>query len=65
MGKGILKREVKRRVKRADGQQPFQPSPYLKQPRSMKDRQQMWVLSGLRHLKAPIVVGLISKILAG
>ena len=59
--KAILKKETDRRVNQMDSRQPFQPSPRVMQPRSQKDRQQMWVLSGLRHLKAPVVVGLNSN----
>lgn len=58
--KPCLKREADRRIKQMDRRQPFQPTPRVIQPRSLKDRQQMWVLSGLRHLKAPVVVCLNS-----
>jgi len=52
----MLKNEVDRRVKKIDKALPFQPSPRVLQPRSMKDRQQLWVLSGLKHLGAPLVL---------
>ena len=50
----MLKKEVQRRVKGLDSKMPFQESPTLKQPRSMKDRQQAWVLAGLKHIRAPL-----------
>ena len=52
----MLKKEVDHRVKKIDKALPFQPSPRVLQPRSMKDRQQLWVLSGLKHLGAPVVL---------
>lgn len=53
--KKILKRDVNRRIAAEDKKMPFQPSPTIAQPRSMKDRQQMWILSGLTHIRAPLV----------
>lgn len=55
MAKRVLVAEAKRRVKKVLEKTPFKPSPTIKQPRSMKDRQQLWVLSGLKHLRAPVV----------
>lgn len=55
MAKRAQVAEAKRRVKKVLEKTPFKPSPTIKQPRSMKDRQQMWVLSGLKHLRAPVV----------
>jgi len=55
MAKRVLVAEAKRRVKKVLERTPFKPSPTIKQPRSMKDRQQLWVLSGLKHLRAPVV----------
>ena len=56
MVRKLQQKDVKKRVKKSTKRMPFQPSPRTIQPRSMKDRQQMWCLAGLRHLRAPIVV---------
>ena len=56
MVKKLQKKDVNKRVEKCTKRMPFQPSPRTIQPRSMKDRQQMWCLAGLRYLKAPIVV---------
>lgn len=44
------------RVRVADGKLHGEPTPTMKQPQSMKDRQQAWVLAGLKHLRAPVVI---------
>lgn len=51
----VLKKELKKRIDKTQKSMPFQPSLTIRQPRSMKDRQQAWVLAGLRHIRAPIV----------
>ena len=47
---------IKKKMERVHKRMPFVPeeSPTIRQPRSMKDRQQLWLLAGLKHLKAPI-----------
>ena len=53
--KSLKKDAVKRKVKAMDKKMPFQVSPRTIQPRSMRDRQQMWCLAGLKHIRAPVV----------
>ena len=47
---------IKKKMERVHKRMPFVPeeSPTIRQPRSMKDRQQLWLLAGLKDLKAPI-----------
>ena len=63
--KKILKKEVKQRVEKACQAMPFQETPRVHQPRCMKDRQQSWVLSGLKHLGAPMVTCMANAFVGG
>lgn len=56
MVKKLSKKDIKKKVARCDKRMPFQPSPRVMQPRSMKDKQQMWCLAGLKHLGAPLAL---------
>lgn len=60
--KKILKDDLRQRLERCQKQMPFTPSPRVLEPRSMKDRQQAWVLAGLKHIGAPCVPGCNSVI---
>lgn len=56
MVKRVLQKDADRRVKRVvKARLPFHPN--VEKPRafSMRDRQKAWIISGLRHLKAPMV----------
>ena len=56
MVRKLMKRDIQKRLDKVQKNMPFHDEvPMLKQPRSMKDRQQMWVLAGLKHLRAPVV----------
>ncbi|CAK9007472.1 unnamed protein product [Durusdinium trenchii] len=55
MVKRVLQKDADRRVKRVvKARLPFHPN--VEKPRafSMRDRQKAWIISGLRHLKAPM-----------
>ena len=56
MVKKLNKKDVEKKLARVHKDMPFHESPTIRQPRSMRDRQQLWVLAGLKHLRAPVVL---------
>lgn len=59
------KRQHERNLKKVKKDLPFQsdPQPSTKVPRNMKTKQKSWILAGLRHLKAPIVLATLVTLL--
>lgn len=59
------KRQHERNLKKVKKDLPFQsdPQPSTKIPRNMKTKQKSWILAGLRHLKAPIVLATLVTLL--
>ena len=52
----VNKKEVKKRLKRVEKEMPFKSAmPSQPRCRSMRDRNLLWCLTGLRHLRAPLV----------
>ena len=51
---------VKKRLQKIQTDLPFNKAPKNRRPKTMKQKQQAWLLSGLRYLRAPLASCLIT-----